>query len=338
MAFIPETVRESELSRKLAAARLKRIHQGKVRDTYTLPGYPKLLLVVAMDRISIFDFVLNLLVERKGEVLTALTVFWLKRVLKDISNHLVASGHEIDKLLPAALQEDSELQRRALVVRKLKIAPVEYVVRGYLTGTSWDAYQAEGKVCGLQLPAGLHNGSRLPTPLFTPTTKAQEGHDEHLSAAEVSAQYPWAEAASLICYNRIAVQAEKHGFIFVDTKFEFDEDGVLADEVGTPDSSRFWDIDEYRAAISQGKVPPSFDKENVRQWGRKVQLPSEFGGVMWGPKSLDPKNRRHQEFVWGLGVPSEIVGKTQSRYLEAVSRLTGLSLDDYQHSEMDIAA
>lgn len=338
MTFIPESVRESALSRKLAAAGLQRRHQGKVRDTYTLPDHPGLLLVVATDRISIFDFVLNLLVLRKGEVLTALTVFWLRQVLRDISNHLIAFGQEIDNFLPAALHGDQELQRRALIVIKLTIAPVECVVRGYLTGTGWDAYQAGGEVCGVRLPAGLHNGSRLDTPLFTPTTKAQEGHDEHLSAAEVIAQYPWAEATSLICYNRIAARAEKCGFKFVDTKFEFDESGVLADEVGTPDSSRFWDVEEYQAAISQGKVPPSFDKENVRQWGRKVQLPSELGGGTWGPKGLEPKNPQHQRFVKSLTVPSDIVEKTQLRYFEVVSRITAISLDDYQRDVMKIAA
>ncbi|TSC63905.1 MAG: phosphoribosylaminoimidazole-succinocarboxamide synthase, partial [Parcubacteria group bacterium Gr01-1014_106] len=231
-ATIPSVVAATPFHDRVTHAGLIRVHQGKVRDTYALPD-ENLLLVVATDRVSIFDFVLPTLVPRKGELLTALTVFWLDEVLNDARHHLLAFGSRIDVHLPVSLREDAELQRRALIVKKLTMIPVECIVRGYLTGSGWKSYQQNQQVCGISLTAGLHDGSRiLPAPIFTPTTKAETGHDEHLHTEAVIRQYGSSlRHRSLAIYAQIAAVAEEKKLILADTKFEFGTGEVLADEV-----------------------------------------------------------------------------------------------------------
>jgi len=330
-AKIPTLVADTTVQQVLQQAGIKLGHRGKVRDTYLLPD-PALLFVVATDRVSIFDFVLPAVVPHKGALLTALTVFWLSEVLNDVPHHLVAYGRGIDEYLPPELRGNAELHKRALVVRKLKMVPIECIVRGYLTGSGLKSYEKNHHVCGIPLPEGLHDGSRiLPAPIFTPTTKAESGHDEHVPTDEVIQRYGrWTRDRSLAYYQRLAEVAESKGLVLADTKFEFGEGGVLADEVGTPDSSRFWDTDECARDSEQKKSPPPFDKELVRSWGKQnVLLRCGQDGLVSMPY-LDPDNPAHVAFVHSRTVPDAVLNETTSRYRTVVQRLTGLTLEEFQ--------
>jgi phosphoribosylaminoimidazole-succinocarboxamide synthase len=336
-AIIPKQVAETDLSRRLADAGLRRIHQGKVRDTYEIPNYPGLLLVVATDRLSIFDIVLPGRVLDKGKVLTALTVFWLEEVFSGVCHHLKVYGRNIDLFLPLSLRGDQELMARALIVEKLNIYPVECVARGYLTGSGWRSYRETGVVCGHQLPSGLYDGSVLPEPIFTPATKAQEGHDEPLTAEEVAKEYGTRlEIMTLWIYSTALNYALKRGIILADTKFEWGSSSrdscVLGDEVLTPDSSRFWDKEEWREAAGRRRSPKGFDKEPVRQWGMTVSTP--FGK---GINQLEPNNSRHLAFIeQDLKIPQSVLHETTERYLEIFERLTGKSLPTFHKEIMGI--
>lgn len=334
MATIPQTVAETELSAQLARAGLARCHQGKVRDTYPLGESTNQLLVVASDRVSIFDFVLPAVVPRKGEILTALTVFWLTEVLPHMANHLRAWGKNINPYIPAtSVGNHYHLQARSLVVAKLKMVPVECIVRGYLTGSGWESYQNDLHVCGILLPPGLFDGAKLPQPIFTPTTKAEIGHDEHLPTDQVIKKWgQWLEDVSLAAYSRLAQYAADHGIILADTKFELGEDGVLADEVGTPDSSRFWKMEDWRKAADQRKSPTPYDKQLVRDWGKTVDTPFGVTGI----NKLKPEEPDHVAFVQQLNVPSDVLVETSTRYHEIFARLTGMSLQEFQRSKLGI--
>ncbi len=332
---IPKDVAESDLSRTLAKAGLTRVHQGKVRDTWELPD-PELLLQVATDRISIFDFVLNALVPRKGEALTAMTIFWLDEVLKGFDNHLIAYGEEIDIHLPERLRGNRELQSRALVVYKLDMLPVEAIVRGALTGSGFKSYQRDGTVCGFQLPAGLRDGDLIPDPLFplfTPTTKAQEGHDEHMDAASVIERHgrgigDLSRAAYLVAFH----YALERGVVIADTKFERDED-EFGDEILTPDSSRFWDHDEWEATRAKGVSPTPWDKQSVRNWGKAALTPS---GVITNIGDLNPGKPDDVALVHSLDVPPDVVGVAAERYTTIFKRITSYGLDEFQEKAMQI--
>lgn len=322
-AVIPHCVPESPFHQALEAAGIHRIHRGKVRDTYKLPDKEK-LLVIATNRVSIFDFVLSALIPDKGAILTALTVFWLNEVLTDIPHHLVTFGKGIDEYLPPSVRGCTALHKNALVVRRLSMLPIECIVRGYLTGSGWASYKKNGTVCGIQLPKDLHDGSRIdPYPLFTPTTKAEAGHDEPLNTDGVIATYGlWTQDLSLRIYQRIANFCYQRNLIFADTKFEFGEGGILADEVATPDSSRIWDVNEWTLACNHKQQPPSYDKEIVRIWGRGNDI-----------HNLDPAEQRDLEFVAKLQVPQAIIGLTASRYHEVFERITSRTLSDFQRSK-----
>ncbi len=313
-------------------------HRGKVRDTY-LVGAQRMLLV-ARDSVSIFDVVLSILIALKGQILTALSNFWMTTVLKDFPNHLIASGPKVAVELglpntPAV----QELCKRAVLVQSLDMEMWECVVRGYLTGSGWRDYSQTGEVCGHTLPPGLHDGSRLPEPIFTPATKAQQGHDVNTSYHLVD---PVLAELSLEIFRVGAAYAWERGIILADTKFEFGSlllcgetrvtplkprDAILADEVFTPDSSRFWDRDEWHRANELGKPPSSFDKEIVRTWGLTVDTP-------WGLKlnKLDVTNPEHVAFAQQLTVPTEVVEQTFERYHTIFKRLTGMTLAEYQVS------
>jgi phosphoribosylaminoimidazole-succinocarboxamide synthase len=268
--------------------------QGKVREMYDLGDR---LLMVASDRISAFDVVLPTAIPDKGKVLTGLSVFWFDRTADIVPNHFLSTG------VP------DEVRGRALLVTKLEIFPVECVVRGYLSGSGWKEYRKEGTVCGIQLPGGLRESDRLPEPIFTPATKAEIGeHDENIDfdrAAEIVGDRGLMEELrrlSLMVYARAAEHAERHGIILADTKFEFgrraDGEIVLADEVLTPDSSRFWPRDSYLP----GGPQPSFDKQYVRDW-------------------LDESGWDHSHP--GPELPADVVANTRAKYVEAYERLTG---------------
>lgn len=279
---------------------------GKVRDLYVVDDDH--LLLVASDRISAFDHVLDTPIPDKGRVLTAMSVFFFD--LLDANNHL--AGEPDDERIPA------EVLGRALVVKRLEMVPVECVARGYLTGSGLADYRATGTVCGVRLPEGLVEASRLPEPIFTPATKAELGeHDENITFDQVAEKVGLNLAMklrqdTLDIYDRAAIYAYERGIMLADTKFEFglDKAGnlVLADEVLTPDSSRYWDLHRYE----EGKVQPSFDKQIVRNW-----LTSAESG--WDRASDTPPP----------SLPQHIVDKTRARYIEAYERISGLSFDDW---------
>jgi phosphoribosylaminoimidazole-succinocarboxamide synthase len=283
---------------------IKKLKSGKVREVFDLG--PRLLFV-ATDRISAFDCVMPNGIPRKGEVLTQLSYFWFDQTKHLAANHLAAKAGDP---LPAELQKfDALLARRSMIVQKAQPLAIECVVRGYLTGSGWKDYQKTGAVCGLTLPPGLRDSSRLPEPLFTPATKAETGHDENISfaqACEITGR-DLAEKArdlSLKIYSFAAEYALQRGIIIADTKFEFgliDGKLVLIDEVLTPDSSRFWPADQYQVGRSQ----PSFDKQYVRDY---------LETLSWNKQPPAPS------------LPADIVARTTAKYLDAYARLTGHAL------------
>jgi phosphoribosylaminoimidazole-succinocarboxamide synthase len=270
------------------------LHSGKVRELYDAGGD---LLMVASDRISTYDVVHPTPIPDKGKVLTGLSVLWFGLTRDIVPNHLVSATEGV----PA------ELRGRALRVRRLRMLPVECVVRGYLSGSGWKDYQATGSVSGVPLPQGLRESDRLPEPIFTPSTKAQEGHDEAISLEQV-AELVGAEMAgrlrdvSLAVYAAVARHARGRGIILADTKFEFGTDErdelTLGDEVCTPDSSRFWPADGY----APGRPQPSFDKQYVRDWAASTG---------WDKTPPAP------------AIPDDVVAQTRERYVTAYERLAG---------------
>jgi len=264
---------------------------------------------VATDRISAFDHVLGSGIPGKGKILTQISLFWFDLLKEIVANHLLAT--EVSAF-PAALQPyRGQLEGRSMLVKRARMFPVECVARGYLAGSGWKEYRSQGTVCGIRLPAGLEDGSRLPEPVFTPATKSQDGaHDENISFSAVEELVGAENAAelrrlTLAIYRRAAAHAEAHGLILADTKFEFgktEEGIILADEVLTPDSSRFWEA----AAWKPGGAQPSFDKQFVRDY---------LESIHWNKQAPAP------------GLPDEVVERTQQKYLEAYRRLTGRELE-----------
>jgi phosphoribosylaminoimidazole-succinocarboxamide synthase len=281
---------------------MKHLHAGKVRDLYELPGGE--LLIVARDTISAYDFILDTPVPDKGAILTQLSLWWFDQLTDVIPNHVIST-----ELPPGA---PAEWARRAIVVRKLEMVPVECVARGYLAGSGTTEYGLRGSVCGVELPPGLVNGSRLPEPIFTPTTKAAVGdHDEPMTYGDVAAKVSPEVAARLRditveVYRRGAEVAAERGIIVADTKIElgWDTTGdlVLGDEVLTPDSSRFWPADQWRPGRSQ----PSYDKQFVRDW----LISADSGWDRSSGEAPPP-------------LPTEIIERTRTKYIEAYERLTG---------------
>jgi phosphoribosylaminoimidazole-succinocarboxamide synthase len=281
---------------------LEKLHEGKVRDIYSAGA--DALLIVTSDRLSAFDVVLPDPIPGKGRVLNEISNFWFARTRHIVPNHL--TGRSIDEVVsdPA---DRAALQGRSVIVRRLKTLPLEAVVRGYLIGSGWKDYQKTGMVCGVPLPPDLPQASRLPTPIFTPATKAAAGqHDENIPFAEVEKLIGAQLAArvrdtALALYQFASAHAISRGIIIADTKFEFgvDDSGTLTliDEALTPDSSRFWPADTYRTGTS----PPSFDKQFVRDYLETLD---------WNKKAPGPK------------LPAEIIARTTAKYREALQRLT----------------
>lgn len=302
------------------------ISRGKVRDTYRLKN--NRLLVVATDSISIFDFVLNALVPMKGVILNAMNHFWLKYLAGfGFETHFVAAGADIDSYLPESLHGNADLQSRAMVVQELDMAPYEFIFRICLTGSGLAAYKQNSRVCGHRLPSGLQDGDELPYILDTPTTKAEEGHDEHVSAGSVSAAYPGANYRMINMVQIAKAYAESRGIKLADTKFEGSLD-KLGDEVLTPDSSRFWDLREWRESRKpreDRKAPSSLDKELVRIWGKSM-----------GINKLDPKNPNDVAAVHALDVPVRVIAQTMQTYRYIFWRLTGKTIEQYLREEMKV--
>lgn len=282
---------------------LKLHSRGKVRDIYELGDR---LLIVATDRLSAFDVVLPTLIPDKGKVLTQLSLFWFERLSDVVPNHVLSGADFPAELAPYG----EELRSRAMLVRRTEPIRIECVVRGYLAGSGWKDYQAGGSVCGIRLPAGLHESEKLPEPIFTPATKAASGHDENLSFEQAAARVG-AELAgrlrdiSLELYRRAAQYAERNGILIADTKFEFGLVGgelIWIDEALTPDSSRFWPADGY----VPGRPQPSFDKQYVRDYLERIG---------WSKMPPAP------------ALPPDVVEATRQKYREAYRRLTGKELD-----------
>ncbi len=278
------------------------LHRGKVRDNYAI-GSDR-LLIVASDRLSAFDVVLPDPIPGKGRVLTSISNFWFERTRHIVANHL--TGEPVGKFV-ADPDERALLEGRAVVVRRLEPLPVEAVVRGYLIGSGWKDYQASSRVCGIALPPGLKQASKLPAPIFTPATKAAAGeHDENVSFEAIEGTIGPARAArvrelALALYAFAAGHARHRGLLIADTKFEFGLDAggevVLMDEALTPDSSRFWPADSYR----EGTSPPSFDKQYVRDYLETLD---------WNKRAPGPR------------LPPEVIAGTARKYREAERRLT----------------
>jgi len=275
---------------------LKAFSKGKVRDTYGLPDGN--LLMVATDRLSAFDVVFPQGIPKKGAVLTQLSLFWFEKLRDVTKNHLISS--EVPTGLP------SYLEGRCMVVKRAKILPLECIVRGYLAGSGWKEYKENGTVCGIRLPSGLKNASKLPSPIFTPSTKAESGHDENVNEQQArkiagDKNYERMRDLSLAIYSAAADYAKTRGIILADTKFEFgvfDGEVILVDEVLTPDSSRYWPADTY----VEGSNPVSFDKQFVRDYVESI-----------GWKKTPPAPM----------LPDEVIRKTTEKYVEAYEKLTG---------------
>ena len=275
------------------------VRRGKVRDVYDLGEY---LLVVSTDRISAFDWVLPTGIPDKGAVLTGLSAFWFEQLREE---HHLLNTRVNEFPLPSNIDR-AALAGRSMLVRKCRVVPIECVVRGYLAGSGWKEYQRSQSICGVPLPAGLVESQKLPEPIFTPATKAESGHDENITFEEMARQvgHDTAEELrrrSIAIYNQAVSHASRAGILIADTKFEwgwYRDRLILIDEVLTPDSSRFWPAQGYKA----GGPQPSFDKQFVRDWLEKSG---------WDKNSTPPQ------------LPADIVAKTRAKYIEAYQRLTG---------------
>ena len=295
---------KNETILQLDLAGVKKLRSGKVREIFDLGDR---LLLVASDRISAFDVIMPNGIPRKGEVLTQISHFWFAKFASLVPNHLLAGANDP---LPATLQPFADkLARRSMIVKKAKPLAIECIVRGYLSGSGWKEYKKSQTVCGIRLPASLAESAELPEPIFTPSTKAEAGHDENISfdeackiaGTELATQ---ARDLSLKIYRAARDYARQRGIIIADTKFEFGLDNgklILIDEVLTPDSSRFWPADQY----ASGRGQPSFDKQFVRDYLETLD---------WNKTPPGPI------------LPPEVVAKTSTKYLEAYERLTGKPL------------
>ena len=287
------------------AANLNLLKRGKVRDVYEIDDAR--LLIVATDRISAFDCILPTAIDRKGDVLTSLSKFWFEKLAHVVPNHFITIDQDE---MPDSVRRSPELKGRSMLVRRAEVFPVECVVRGYLVGSGWKDYLRTGEVCGHKLPEDLLESAELQEPIFTPSTKAEKGHDENISEAQVenllgSETTNFLRETSLRLYNEARSYARGRGIIIADTKFEFgrdqDDQIILVDEALTPDSSRFWPAENY----SPGKSQASFDKQFVRDY---------LETLTWDKQPPAPP------------LPAEVASATTARYLEAYRLLTGEEL------------
>jgi len=283
---------------------LNLLHRGKVRDMYAIPGHDDKLLMVATDRISAYDVVMDDPIAGKGNVLTRISLFWFDLLGDIVPNHLITA--KVDEFPEVCHQYRDQLEGRSMLVRKTEVQPIECIVRGYISGSFWKAYQKDTTVCGFKLPEGMQESDKFPQTLFTPSTKAEQGlHDENISLERMEeiVGREMAEkmaAISLALYEKASEYALDKGIIIADTKFELgvvDGELILIDEVLTPDSSRFWPQDEY----TPGKGQPSFDKQFLRDY---------LSTLDWNKQPPPPP------------LPAEILEKTRARYEEAQEKLT----------------
>jgi phosphoribosylaminoimidazole-succinocarboxamide synthase len=280
------------------------LHRGKVRDMYEIPGHEDKLLMIATDRISAYDVVMDDPIIDKGKVLTQISLFWFDLLADIVPNHQISA--DVDQYPEVCHQYRDQLEGRSMLVRRTKVMPIECIVRGYISGSFWSAYKQNTTVCGFALPEGMQESDKFPQPLFTPSTKAEQGlHDENISVAQME-EIIGKDVAdkmadiSVRLYEKASEYARSKGIIIADTKFELgmvDGELILIDEVLTPDSSRFWPMDEYKP----GQGQPSFDKQFLRDY---------LSSLDWGKQPPPPP------------LPAEITEKTAARYKEAQERLT----------------
>ena len=283
---------------------LNLLHRGKVRDMYEIPGHEEKLLMIATDRISAYDVVMDDPIVGKGKVLTQISLFWFDLLSDIVPNHLISA--DVDQYPEICHQYRDQLEDRSMLVRRTKVMPIECIVRGYLSGSFWSAYQKNTTVCGFELPTGMRESDKFPEPLFTPSTKAEQGlHDENISMVRMEELIGKEIATkmadiSISLYAKASEYARSKGIIIADTKFELgmvEGELILIDEVLTPDSSRFWSLDEY----APGKGQPSFDKQFLRDY---------LSSLDWNKQPPPPT------------LPQEILDKTRARYEEAHLKLT----------------
>jgi phosphoribosylaminoimidazole-succinocarboxamide synthase len=283
---------------------LKLFKRGKVRDVYELDNN---LLIISTDRISAFDYILPSLIPQKGQVLNSISSFWFEYTRGFIRNHIISTQPEN---LPQLSHYKDKIKKRAILARKVEAFPVEAIVRGYIVGSGWKTYQESGEICGIQIDKGLEFADKFPEPIFTPTTKADEGHDANITFQEVAniIGKEYAEkmqTLSISLFKKVSEYALTKGIVLADTKFEFgrDEEGniILIDEIFTPDSSRFWKLSEYHKAKEAGNTPPSYDKQYVRNF----LLNSD-----WDRNSIPPE------------LPENVILETTKKYKEIYSILT----------------
>ena len=286
------------------------LHRGKVRDMYEIPGHGDKLLMVATDRISAYDVVMADPVPGKGKILTEISLFWFKLLGDIVPNHLISA--DVDEFPEVCREYRDQLAGRSMLVRRTRVVPVECIVRGYLSGSFWSAYKKDTTVCGFALPTGMRESDKFPQPLFTPSTKAEQGlHDENISVERMREMVgreltDQMAKTSVELYQRAADYARTRGIIIADTKFEMGLDGdqlLLIDEVLTPDSSRFWPMDAYQL----GSNPPSYDKQYVRD---------HLETLTWNKKAPGP------------ALPAEVIARTSAKYREAYEQLTGHKLPE----------
>lgn len=326
MAQIPKEI----LERNPPIGGLPLRGRGKVRDSYDLPGHSDKMLVVASNRISIFDFVLNAEIPQKGEVLTAINHFWTTQVIGDVcKTDIIACGAGVREYLPQGVEiSDSDLARMT-VVKLLPAPDVEDIVRFVNTGSGLKSYLKTGMICGHRLPPGLTDGNLLPYPIYTPTTKATVGHDEHITADSVAKSHGFVrERLALQVANLLSERARRSGLIMADTKFEFAQDGDqiwLADEKGTPDSSRFVDAEEWLKAQAKGKFPASLDKQYVREWGKLMEI-----------DKLDPEKEEDVVKVHSMFLRNDVAKMTQRIYRYLPWRLAKKKLELYQMENLGL--
>ena len=286
---------------------LNLIKKGKVRELYETDAG---ILMVASDRVSVYDVVLPTPIPDKGKVLTGLSVFWFDKLKDIVDNHLISTNP--DDFPPEAKAHADALRGRTMLVRRAEVVPIECVARGYITGSGWKEYKASQSICGIPLPEGLQESAKLPVPIFTPATKEDEGHDENIDferACEIAGRDVMEKLRDLTIrlYSTAATYAQERGIIIADTKFEFgviDGEIVLIDEALTPDSSRFWPADRW----NPGGGVPSFDKQYVRDW-------TDEQGWDHSPPGPD--------------LPRDVVANTRAKYVEAYETITGRSFDDW---------
>lgn len=349
MSKVPKNLQNDTLSEYLNNNGYKRTSQGKVRDTYFLDKF--LLLLIASDRISIFDFVLNALVPFKGEVLTALTHFWLTKILKNFEHHL-----EQSEICPGAnaaydLRENLLLDlpiERCLVVKNMEgqVYPFEMIYRHHIGGSVFKEYEKTGKAGGHELPLGLPKWSKLDKPIFTPSTKEEVGHDVNVNAEyffnEMEKAGKGNEAHEIVdllaeAYSIAYAFAEERGILIVDTKMEVAATTII-DEILTPDSSRYVFKEDWKNAMNEKRDPQFLDKEPVRIWGKTIGTPffNKEGKQIIGINNLDPENPDHVDFVHSVVPPEKIIQDTTERYLKLFEMITGMSLKVYQKEEMHV--